>query len=93
MMPKDNIVKEISNDNTNSTAISLQDSSSNNNSSDPAKENDNAEETHQTDLIQKKTITLTKVALIQCRKSSRNAKKGVYFDVDLDGPGDSIIQE
>eukprot|EP00957_Ditylum_brightwellii_P172352 13120842-Ditylum_brightwellii.AAC.1 len=62
-MLKDNTVKEISNDNTNSTAISLQDSSSNNNSSGPAKENNNAKEEPQTELTQKKPSTLMKVTL------------------------------
>eukprot|EP00957_Ditylum_brightwellii_P104409 7951982-Ditylum_brightwellii.AAC.1 len=52
-MPEDNTAKEISNDNTNSTAISLQDSSSDNRSSDPMEENDNAEEMPQTELTQK----------------------------------------
>eukprot|EP00957_Ditylum_brightwellii_P095030 7236982-Ditylum_brightwellii.AAC.1 len=41
---KDNTVKEISNDSTNFTAISLQDSSSKNDSSDLAEENSNAKE-------------------------------------------------
>eukprot|EP00957_Ditylum_brightwellii_P045001 3414014-Ditylum_brightwellii.AAC.1 len=75
-MMKVNTVKEISNDNTNSTVVILQDSLSKNNSFDPAEENNNAKEASQTALTQKKTSTLTKSALIQCRKSARNAKKG-----------------
>eukprot|EP00957_Ditylum_brightwellii_P205748 15345222-Ditylum_brightwellii.AAC.1 len=93
MMLKDNVVKEISKNNTNSTAISLQDSSSENASSDSVEENNNANEVPHTALTQKKTSTLTKAALIQCRKSARNAKKGEHFDADLDDPGDSVLQE
>eukprot|EP00957_Ditylum_brightwellii_P082719 6289843-Ditylum_brightwellii.AAC.1 len=92
-MLKDNSAKEISNDNTNFTTISLHDSSSNNNSSDPAEESNTAEEIPQTALTQEKPSTLAKEALIQCRKSARNAKKGVHFDSNLNDPRDSILQE
>eukprot|EP00957_Ditylum_brightwellii_P049006 3718373-Ditylum_brightwellii.AAC.1 len=52
MTPMDNSAKKVSDNNTNSTATSLQNSSSDN-SSDPAKENDKTAEMSMTTLPQK----------------------------------------
>eukprot|EP00957_Ditylum_brightwellii_P141624 10789089-Ditylum_brightwellii.AAC.2 len=54
-------------------------------------EPDETEEMSMSTQQQKKANALTKAVLIQQRKSVCNAKKGVHFDVDLDGPGETII--
>eukprot|EP00957_Ditylum_brightwellii_P207921 15355127-Ditylum_brightwellii.AAC.1 len=59
-MLKDNTVKEISDDNTNSTATSLHDSSSKNDSSDPEGDNDYVKEMPQTAPTQKNQAPLLK---------------------------------
>eukprot|EP00957_Ditylum_brightwellii_P003315 251205-Ditylum_brightwellii.AAC.1 len=65
MQKDDTTVKEISEDNTNYIAISSQDPSSENDSSNPAGENNKVNDETQTVQTQKKLSTLTKSALMQ----------------------------
>eukprot|EP00957_Ditylum_brightwellii_P135597 10339510-Ditylum_brightwellii.AAC.1 len=90
-MPKENTAKDISDDNTNTTATSSQNSTSE--SSTNQGELDETEDFSTSTQEWKKSNALSKAALIQKRKSVHNAKKGVHFDVDLDDPGETIIQE
>eukprot|EP00957_Ditylum_brightwellii_P043883 3328057-Ditylum_brightwellii.AAC.1 len=90
--PIESSVKEVNDDNTNTTVISMQDSTFDNSSS-PVEETDKTEETSISLQPQKKLNALTKAVLIQYRKSVRNAKKVVHVDDDLDDPGKFAIQE
>eukprot|EP00957_Ditylum_brightwellii_P129669 9891687-Ditylum_brightwellii.AAC.1 len=91
-MPKESSVKDISDDNTNTTATSSQDSTSDR-SSNQVDKPDETEETSTSVQQRKKSSSLTKAALVQQRKSVCNAKKGIHFDADFDDPRETIIQE
>eukprot|EP00957_Ditylum_brightwellii_P180922 13783865-Ditylum_brightwellii.AAC.1 len=89
---KENTAKEISDDNTNTTATSSQDSTSES-SLDPAEELDKTEDLSKSTQHQKKLNSLFKAVLIIRRKSVHNAKKGVHFDANLDDPGETNHQK
>eukprot|EP00957_Ditylum_brightwellii_P129806 9901227-Ditylum_brightwellii.AAC.1 len=78
-MSKENTAKEIIDDNTNNTATSSQDSTSESSSNQ-------VEEPDKTKDLSMSTQQFKK-------KSVCNAKKGVNFNTDLDDPGDTIIQQ
>eukprot|EP00957_Ditylum_brightwellii_P170152 12952241-Ditylum_brightwellii.AAC.1 len=84
-MPKESPAKDINHDNTNTTATSFKDSTSDSSSNQADEPGETEESSTSTEQWKKSKA--------QQRKSVCNTKKGIHFDSDLDNPVETIIQE